>query len=181
MQIRVRKGPVQPTAEQVMKHNATHLPFRDWCVPCIAEKAPGLPHSRITCSSTAVPMCQMDYFFLNRRGDTDILTVLNLCSVVTKAQQTTLCNRLRHSWISWGVKKICLPTDGELASGAPAQAIKIARNDETKPETTPRYSSSPLGAVGRSNRSVEGHIRCMRIALGKSADKSFGIEDNILV
>ena len=164
MQIRVRKGPVQPTAEQVMKHNATHLPFRDWCVPCIAGKAPGLPHSRITCSSTAVPMCQMDYFFLNRRGDTDILTVLNLCSVVTKAQQTTLCNRLR-----------------ELASGAPAHAIKSARNDETQPETTPRYSSSPLGAVERSNRSVEGHIRCMRIALGKSADKSFGIEDNILV
>ena len=80
-----------------------------------------------------------------------------------------------------GLEKICLRTDGEPASGAPAQAIKIARLDETQLETTPRYSSSSLGAVERSNRSVEGQIRCMRIALEKSADKSFGIEDNIFV
>ena len=33
VQNRVRKGPVLPTADHVMKHNATHLPFRDWCVP----------------------------------------------------------------------------------------------------------------------------------------------------
>ena len=29
VQISVRKGPVLPTADQVMKHSATHLPFRD--------------------------------------------------------------------------------------------------------------------------------------------------------
>ena len=80
-----------------------------------------------------------------------------------------------------GLKKICLRTHGEPASGALAPAIKIARNDGTQLETTPRYSSSSLGAVERSNLSVEGQIRCMRIALETSADKSFGIEDNILV
>ena len=46
VQIRVRKGPVLSTADQVMKHNATHLPVRDWCVPRIAE-APDWPHSRM--------------------------------------------------------------------------------------------------------------------------------------
>ena len=65
----------------------------------------------------------------------------------------------------------------EPASGAPAQAIKIVRSDETQLETTPRYSSSSLGAVERINRMVEGQVRCMRIALEKSADQSFGIED----
>ena len=57
-----------------------------------------------------------------------------------------------------GLKKICLRTDGEPASGALAQATKIARNEETQLETTPRCSSSSLGAVERSNRSVEGQI-----------------------
>ena len=68
-----------------------------------------------------------------------------------------------------GLKKICLRTDGEPASGALAHAIKIARNDKTQLETTTRFSSSSLGAVERSNRSVEGQIRCMRIALEKAA------------
>ena len=40
-QIRVRKGLVQPTEDQVMKYNATHLPFREWCVLCIAGRKPG--------------------------------------------------------------------------------------------------------------------------------------------
>ena len=59
-QTRVRKGPAQPTEEQIMKHNATHLPFRDWCAPCIAGKASDWPRSRITHSPTAIPMCQLD-------------------------------------------------------------------------------------------------------------------------
>ena len=105
VQNRVRKGPVQPTVERVMKHNATHLPFVDWCVPCIAVKAPDWSHSRITLYSTAVPTCQLDHFFPTRRGDTDVLTVLNflhcpsgasLVQCCDKAQQTPLCKRLRH-------------------------------------------------------------------------------------
>ena len=44
-----------------------------------------------------------------------------------------------------------------------------------------RATRSLLGAVERSNRSVERQIRCMRIALEKSADKAFGIKDSILV
>ena len=79
------------------------------------------------------------------------------------------------------LKKICLPTDGELASGALAQATKSTRNDETQLETTPRHSGSSLGAVERSNRSVEGQIRCMRTAIELSADKAFGTEENIFV
>ena len=75
-----------------------------------------------------------------------------------------------------GLKKICLRTDGEPAFGALSQAIKIAGTEETQLERTPRDSSPSLGVVERSNRSVEGQI-----ALEKSADKVFGIEDNILV
>ena len=104
-----------------MKHNATHLPFRDWCVLRIAGKAPDWPHSRITHSSTAVPMRQLDYFFLNRRGGTDILTVRISCfvplvplscSVVTKDQKTTLCKLLRHPLISWDSRRcVCEPVE----------------------------------------------------------------------
>ena len=93
VQIRVRKTPMQPTEEQIMKHNAMHLPFRDWCVPCIAGKAPDWPHSRSTHSSTAVPMCQLDCFFLNCRRDTDILTVLNFLHCPSGASLVQCCDK----------------------------------------------------------------------------------------
>ena len=89
----MRKGLVQRTEEQVMKHNATHLSFRDWCVPCIAGKAPDWPHSRITHSSTVVPMCQLEYFFLNRLRDTDILTVSNFLHRPLGASLVQCCDR----------------------------------------------------------------------------------------
>ena len=135
-------------------------------------------------------MCRLDYFFLNRRGDADILTVLNFLHCPSSASHVQCCdtdpaNHVVQAVTTFmdflGLTKICLRTDGEAASGAPAQTIKIARIAETQLETTPRYSSSSLGAVERSNRSAEGQIRCMRIALEKSANKSFGIEDNVLV
>ena len=173
VQIRLRKGHVLPTADQVMKHNATYLPFRDWCVACTAGKATDWPHWRNTHSSTALPMCQLDCFLLNHRGDTEILTVLNFLHCPSGASLVQCCDRGQANHVVQafatsmdflGLKKICLRTDGEPASRAPAQAIKIARGAETQLETTPRYSSSSLGADERSNRSVEGQIRCMRIA-----------------
>ena len=127
-------------------------------------------------SSTAVPTCLLDNFFLNRRGDTDILTVLNFLHCPSVASLVQCCDKGPANHVVQAVtpfmdflvlKRICLRTDGELASGSPAQAIKIARNDETPLETTSRFSSSSLGAV--------------EIALEKSADKSCGIEDHILV
>ena len=91
---RVRKERVLPTADHVTKHNATHLPFRDCCVLCIVVKAPDWPHSRIIHSSTAVPMCQLDSFFLNRRGDTDILTALNFLHCPSGGSLVQCCDGL---------------------------------------------------------------------------------------
>ena len=111
-------------------------------------------------------------FPMNRPGNTDIFTVLSFLHFSSSASFVQDFLRL---------KKICLRTDGEPASGVLSQAIKSARNDETQLETTPRNPSPSFRTIERSNRSVEGQIRCTRIAAEKSADKAFGFEDNILV
>ena len=36
---KVANKPVMPTAEEVEQHNATHIPFRNWCPYCVAGKA----------------------------------------------------------------------------------------------------------------------------------------------
>ena len=58
-------------------HNANHLPFRDWCKHCLSGKAPDWPHQSRDKDDDALPEVQMDYSFLNRAGDSDLLTVLS--------------------------------------------------------------------------------------------------------
>ena len=175
VQVRVCKGPVLPIADQVMKPN---LSFRDWCVLCIAGKhqigrireSPILQQRYRGVNSVAVPQTSWPCW---------ISCIILWCltrAVLWQGTSKPLCASGYDIHGFLGSQEDLFANRWEPASGAPAQAIKIARND-----ATPRYSSSSLGAVARSNRSVEGEIRCMRIALEKSADKSFGIEDNILV
>ena len=36
---RIKKVVKKPTAEEVDRHMATHIPFRDWCPHCVAGKS----------------------------------------------------------------------------------------------------------------------------------------------
>ena len=87
VQTRVRKGLARPTEEQIMKHSATPppllppLPFRDWCVPCIAGKASDWLHSQITHSSPQRYRCVSRTTSWTAARTRDILTVLNFCIV----------------------------------------------------------------------------------------------------
>ena len=99
--------------------------------------------------------------FLNRRSDTDILTVPNFKHCFSGASLVQCCDKGQANHVVQavttfmdflGFKKTCLRTAGELALGVLAQAIKSARNDETQLETT-----------------VSGQIRRMRIALEQTS------------
>ena len=36
-----------------MAHNATHVPFRDWCPICVASRGRSSPHRRVVVNKTA--------------------------------------------------------------------------------------------------------------------------------
>ena len=38
-------GPIRPSAEDVEKHNAVHVPYRTWCWVCVAVRRKEYPHS----------------------------------------------------------------------------------------------------------------------------------------
>jgi hypothetical protein len=76
--VKTRRRPEDPTDKEVAEHIPTHLPFRDWCKHCIFGKAPDWPHRLKRRDADEVPMVQVDYCFMNRRGDTDILTILTV-------------------------------------------------------------------------------------------------------
>ena len=54
------------TLETTHRHNATHVPFRDWCPICFATRGRSSPHRRVVANKTAdtLPKFQTDYMFI---------------------------------------------------------------------------------------------------------------------
>ena len=55
---------------EVIKHNLTHIPFRNWCRHCVRGRAVNAPHlskQRIECD---IPVISVDYFWMTE-GNTD--------------------------------------------------------------------------------------------------------------
>ena len=64
---RVRAGPrSKPTQGEGVEHEATHVPFRDWCAPCTMGR--GRTHHHVakqkSDDQSRRPIIDMDYFFM---------------------------------------------------------------------------------------------------------------------
>ena len=59
------RTPEAPTDAARMAHNATHVPFRDWCPICVSIRGSS-PHRRVVVNKTAdtLPKFQTDYMFI---------------------------------------------------------------------------------------------------------------------
>ena len=57
---RIPRTPESPTDAVRMTHNATHVPFRDWCPICVASRGRSSPHRRVVVNKTAdtLPNCR---------------------------------------------------------------------------------------------------------------------------
>ena len=57
------RTPEPPTDAARMAHGATPVPFRDWCLICVASRGRSSPHRRVVVNETAdtLPKFQTDY------------------------------------------------------------------------------------------------------------------------
>ena len=51
--VRILVTPGPPTDAVRMAHNATHVPFRDWCPICVVSRGRSSPHRRVVVNKTA--------------------------------------------------------------------------------------------------------------------------------
>ena len=63
---RTSRTPEPPTDAARMVHNATHVPFSDWCPFCVASRGRSSLHRRVVVNRTAdtLPKFQTDYMFI---------------------------------------------------------------------------------------------------------------------
>ena len=72
LEARVPKHGFRPSAREVELHNATHIPFRNWCPFCVAGKAKDNPHfSKEEDRQQEVPVVSMDYTYLEDKEQGD--------------------------------------------------------------------------------------------------------------
>ena len=60
---------IKPSPEEIDRHNARHIPFRNWCPYCVAGKAKDNPHKVSETSANGVNLFTIDYMFLYDRED----------------------------------------------------------------------------------------------------------------
>ena len=68
---KVACAPCMPTQEEVERHSTTHVPFRSWCVFCVAGKAKANPHFKRNAETVqGENVVSLDYAFIGDRPAT---------------------------------------------------------------------------------------------------------------
>ena len=60
-------APKEPTADERVLHEVTHLPYQKWCMACVCGRGLAAQHRSKQHEDAAVPVVQCDYGFIEGR------------------------------------------------------------------------------------------------------------------
>ena len=173
-------SPCAPSRAEREAHEATHLPFRNWCEVCVQGRLDNPPHRRLpeeVVGARRLPEVHLDYAFL-RRADSDVLAKM----VVLKA----LPSRAMQAWVvpskgvgdqasaervirgirAMGIRPPCvLKCDGEHSVEALREAVMARLGEGAVPQGPPAGESQSNGAVENSVKLLKGLVRVHVLAL----------------
>ena len=122
-ELRVPRGPDEPSPEERACHEITHLRYQLWCAWCVMEKGRAKPHLRRPVESVKIPEFEMDFCSLlqdskrrHESGDQAWATTLVMVDVaaqnpfVQQSRQSLMKVRIsqrcvQHSSSGWRVRK----------------------------------------------------------------------------
>ncbi len=171
---KIKHSPTLPTEDMIARHDATHLPYRNWCPICVKAKAKEDGHARDKGGldeETGLPVVSMDYEMLEEKITTLIVkdnesgSVLAYDCEVKGPGDEWVLRQLARDLEDWGRSDICLKTDGEPAMLAVQKAVAVLRKARTIPRNPPAYNPQSNGAAEKAVQDVTGHARCLLLAL----------------
>ena len=171
--VRTNRAPELPSQAEVTAHDAVHCPYRSWCEICVAASGREDPHTRTSSPDveTGLPVLSLDYEFLE--GPVTVL-VGKLKPSGSALAYTCTTKGPGDAWVvkqivrdleTWGLKDICLKTDGEPAMIALQEAIAKARSAKTIPRNPPAYNPQSNGTAEKAVQDVAGQLRRITLAL----------------
>ena len=174
--MRVARSPSAPTAEEIERHNATHLPHRSWCPICI--KARGKEDARkkqeTKGSKPTVPTGYTEFCEDKEGGDKTMMIVVkdeeSKSLAAHKCEQkgaadNWIVERIKDDLRTWGHTELILKTDGEPALVQVQEAVGQTWSGKIIPQNPPAYDPQANGAVERGVQEVMGQLRALKIGL----------------
>ena len=94
---RILRTPEPPTDSARMAHNATHVPFRDWCPFCVASRGRSSPHRRVVVNKTAdtLPKFQTDYMCIRTVAESKTQPCITFVETRSGVVFSFMCARKR--------------------------------------------------------------------------------------
>ena len=83
------QAPKQPTPQEILEHNLTHLPYRSWCPICVQARGRQNNHPK---QHSKLPLIQLDFGYIKGFDDNKvhpILTAIDIQSGMIMAIQLT--------------------------------------------------------------------------------------------
>ena len=185
---RAAQAPKQPTPQELLEHNVTHLPYRSWCPTC--AQARSRANNRPKQQST-MPIKQLDFAYLKGFDDSKvrpILTAIDIQSGMMMALQLSERQRLfdyavlqlQQFLVERGrTTHVILQSDQEDYLVALTKAVANTMGNITT-RTSPAYSSQSQGGVERAHRALFGQIRTLRAQVFQNYNRTIAMKHPIM-
>ena len=172
---RARKPPPGPTAEELDRHELTHVVFRSWCKHCISSRAREDPHRRVATQEGRTPKLMLDWMFFTSDQEPGVqlpvLVVYDLSTSAVMAMQSTKDSSVEtvgavvQTLETWDHTDVVLHADGELATKSLVRSIANARVHRTLPRHGPPHSHQSQGPVEACIQVYRGIFVANKLAL----------------
>ena len=163
------RTPEPPTDAARMAHNATHVPFRDWCPICVASRGRSSPHRRVVVNKTAdtLPKFQTDYMFIRTVAESKTQPCITFVETRSGVVISFMCARkggyedltkeiLRHFEAYGFLNPVIIQCDKEMSIIDVCRKVARERNARTVLRFAPTTSHQSNGFCRSSARTHTG-------------------------
>ena len=170
---RILRTPEPPTDAMRMAHNATHVPFRDWCPSCVASRGRSSSHRRVVVNKTAdtLPKFQTDYMFIRTVAQSKTQPCITFVETRSGVVISFMCARkggyedltkeiLRHFEAYGFLNPVITQCDKEMSIIDVCRKVARERNARTVLRFAPKTSHQSNGFVEAVHGHIQGLARC---------------------
>ena len=155
-----------------MAHNATHVPFRDWCPFCVPSRGRSSPHRRVVVNKTAgtLPKFKTDYMFIRTVAESKTQRCFTFVETRSGVVISFMCARkgyedltkeiLRHFEAYGFLNPVIFQCDKEMSIIDVCRKVARERNARTVLRFVPKKSHQSNGFVEAVHGHIQGLARC---------------------
>ena len=186
------RSPIKPSKEDVEKHCALHLPYRNWCPVCVKSKGREDAHARSSeDENPGLPVISMDYNELDDKTESRSNKTLIIKDEESGAvlQYKVKCKGPKDEWVikklvrdieELGRTDIRLKTDGEPSIVALQSKVIENRKARTLPINPPAYNPQANGSCEKAARDVTEQTRALKLGLEARLGVEISDDDKIM-